>query len=469
MSRLTRTALATHTGTSAAPAPVRIAHLGLGAFFRAHQAWYTDVVDAGNEWGIRAFTGRSPKAAVPLAEQEGLFTLIEKSDAGDSFRIMDSIVDAADGARMDLFAETIAAPETELLTLTITEAGYTVDGAGRLARDAPGVAEDVAMLRDVVRAATLDVSQAPRTALARTLLALEARRRAETGPFTIVPCDNLPDNGTLMRAALSALAEHVGSADLLSYVRSDVSYVGTSIDRITPATTPADIAAVAAATGWEDLAPVVTEPFTSWILSDNLRCERPRWEEAGALVVTDLEPFEQRKLWLLNGTHSLMAYTGLLRGRTTIAEAIADPTISGWVEELWDEACRNLPAEGLDLPGYRAALRSRYENSSIQHFVAQIGLDGVMKLRIRSVPVLKAERAAGREGTGALRALAAWVALAQAGELPADRSEAEVREAAAEPDSVRALLAVLDPELAEDSALAAQVRELAAELAAERP
>ncbi|MGO2684712.1 MAG: hypothetical protein ACTIAA_10830 [Microbacterium sp.] len=125
---LDRTSAAARTGRSFGRAPVRIAHLGLGAFHRAHQAWYTDAVDEANEWGIRAFTGRSAAAAEELAAQDGLYTLIERSGDGDSLAIIDAIVDAVDGARVDILAETLAAPETALVTLTITEAGYAVDG-----------------------------------------------------------------------------------------------------------------------------------------------------------------------------------------------------------------------------------------------------------------------------------------------------------------------------------------------------
>ena len=177
-----------------------------------------------------------------------------------------------------------------------------------------------------------------------------------------------------------------------------MTFVSTSIDRITPKTTPADVAAVAAATGWRDRSPVVTEPFHDWVLSGEFRAGRPAWEKAGARFVDDIDPFERRKLWLLNGSHTLLAYAGAARGHRTVAEAVGDPEVRSWVEQFWAEAVRHLPAEGLDLDAYRAALLDRFDNARIQHLLGQIGQDGTTKLRVRIAPVLRAERAAGRDG-----------------------------------------------------------------------
>ncbi|MGO3192224.1 MAG: mannitol dehydrogenase family protein, partial [Microbacterium sp.] len=264
---LDRTSAAARTGRSFGRAPVRIAHLGLGAFHRAHQAWYTDVVDEANEWGIRAFTGRSATAAEELAAQDGLYTLIERSGDGDSLAIIDAIVDAVDGARVDILAETLAAPETALVTLTITEAGYAVDGEGRPDTGLDAVASDLEWLSSHLADDDLDLSTGPQTALARLLTGLEARRRADAGPIAVVSCDNLPGNGELTRTALTSLAELAGASDTLAYLNAHVTFPSTSIDRITPKTTDDEIALVRERTGWEDSSPVVTEPFHDWVIS----------------------------------------------------------------------------------------------------------------------------------------------------------------------------------------------------------
>ncbi|HEU4756456.1 MAG TPA: mannitol dehydrogenase family protein [Agromyces sp.] len=455
---LDRAALARRAGEPAEPAPVRIAHLGLGAFHRAHQAWYTDVADPAGEWGIAAFTGRSPQAADELAAQGGLYTLLERSADGDAVSVVDSISEAVDGARVDRLVETIAAPGTALVTLTITEAGYAVDADGRPDESNTDVRSDLDWLRRNLAASDFDLSAPPRTALARLLAGVEARRRSGAGPLAIVSCDNLPSNGDLTRAAMLELAERTSPATL-EYLSSHVSFVSTSIDRITPKTTPEDVAAVARLSGWRDRSPVVTEPFHDWVLSGEFGSGRPEWERAGARFVDDIDPFERRKLWLLNGAHTLLAYAGAARGHRTVAEAVADPVSRAWVEEFWSEAVRHLPAADLDLDRYRAALLERFDNARIQHLLAQIGQDGVTKLRVRIAPVLLAERAAGRDGAASVRALGAWVAAARAGALPADRAGLALAEAAAESRerAVVALLRLVDPALVEDPAVVAAV------------
>lgn len=449
-------------------APVRIAHLGLGAFHRAHQAWYTDVADEANEWGIAAFTGRSATAADELQAQDGLYSLVVRSPAGDDIGLVDSISEALDGARVDRLIETVAAPGTALVTLTITEAGYALDSEGYPDASIPAVAHDVEWLRRNLDGARFDLVDAPRTALARLLVGLEARRRAGGGDLAVVSCDNLPSNGAVTRSGLLGLAELSGAVAVHEHLGRHVAFVSTSIDRITPKTTADDIAAVTAATGWRDRAPVVTEPFHDWVLSGAFPSGRPAWERAGARFVDDIDPFEQRKLGLLNGAHTLLACAGSARGHRTVAEAIADPALREWVDEYWDEVVRHLPREGLDLDAYRAALVQRFDNARIQHLLAQIGEDGTTKLRVRIAPIVRAERAGGRAGAASLRVLGAWVAAARSGRLPADRAGAALADAAALTGerAVVALLALVDPELADDPAVVSAVARAARDFAA---
>ena len=456
---LNRRNLAARSGAAFEPAPVRIAHLGLGAFHRAHQAWYTDVADEANEWGIAAFTGRRPQAAEEIAAQDGLYSLLERSVDGDSVTVIDAISEAVDGARVDRLVDHVAAPATALVTLTITEAGYALDADGRPDLANPSVAADIEWLRRNLDAAQFDLADAPRTALARLVAGVEARRRAGAGPLAIVSCDNLPENGELTRSGMFALAELAGATATREHLDEHVTFVSTSIDRITPKTTAADVAAVAAATGWRDRSPVVTEPFHDWVLSGEFRAGRPAWEKAGARFVDDIDPFERRKLWLLNGSHTLLAYAGAARGHRTVAEAVGDAEVRSWVEQFWAEAVRHLPAEGLDLDSYRAALLDRFDNARIQHLLGQIGQDGTTKLRVRIAPVLRAERAAGRDGEASVRVLGAWIATARDGRLPPDRAGDALAAAASESGerAVVALLRLVDPVLLEDSAVVAAV------------
>lgn len=424
----------TRAATGLGPAPVRIVHLGLGAFHRAHQAWYTDL--AADGWGIAAFTGRSPAMAERLSSQDGLYTLVERGAEGDSARIVSSIVEAIDGARLDRFVELVAAPTTAIVTLTITENGYRLDAAGRPNENDPKMAADLA-------------GAEPSTPLGRLLGALEARR-ASDAPLAIVPCDNIPGNGPWLRRGLLAMAER-RDRGLAAWIDESVSFVSTSVDRITPRAVAADRHTVEQLTGHVDIAPVITEPFHDWILSGQFPAGSPDWAANGARLVEDIQPFEQRKVWMLNGAHSLLAYLGQLRGHRFVADAIADPVCREWVLRFWDEAVRTLGDDSLGLDEYRSALLGRFENSRIRHELAQIAADGSTKLQLRILPIARAERSAGRDAAGCATAIAAWIA------------------ASGNTTTVRAAIASLDSGLATDSDFVRTVRDTLTTMQRETP
>lgn len=467
---LTRAALAARTGSHRPIPPVRIVHLGLGAFHRAHQAWYTEQVDERGEWGIAAFTGRSAHAARELAPQDGLYTLIERSDAGDTAQIVSSIVEAVDGNDLRRYLELMAAADTALVTLTVTEAGYRLRADGSPDLGDSALAADLDFLSENLEQAARGAGEgtSPTTTLGRLVLGLEARRRAGAGPIAIVPCDNMPDNGPLVQAAVIAFAALI-SAETADWIAADVSFVSTSVDRITPKTTGDDVAAAASLTGWADRVPVVTEPFRDWVLSGDFPAGRPEWERAGARFVDDIEPFERRKLWLLNGAHSLLAYAGLLRGHETVAAAMADPQCRAWVNEFWDDAVRHLPAELLALDDYRAALIERFDNARIEHRLVQISAEAVTKLRVRIAPTVLAECAAGRTAAAGIRAIASWVRLVLDGRELVDAESAAIAAALGgeHGDVISALVRLIDPLLAEDAAILAAIEAVALQGAAE--
>ena len=442
-------------------APVRIVHMGLGAFHRSHQAWYTQHAGDAEEWGIASFTGRRPDAAEVLAAQDGLYTVVERSDAGDSFEVIGSIVEAVDGADVERFVELVSAPLTSLITLTITEAAYRLGADGKLDNQAPDVVADLALLADG------SASGKPTTPLGRLVLGLAARRDADAGPLAVVCCDNLSNNGTVARSAVMGMAKAF-DAGLAAWIDANVSFVSTSVDRITPRTTDADIDAVAAGCGYRDESPVVAEPFRNWVLSGDFPAGRPHWEDAGAVFVDEIEPYENRKLWLLNGAHSLLAYAGQLRGHQTVAEALADDFCRRAVEDFWDEAASSLHGEDLRIPEYRAALLERFGNSRIAHHLAQIAMDGSAKLRMRALPVLRAERAAGRSGQAAARMIAAWSAYTATATGLQDPQAADIAAANLLTGRARleALLGLVDPDLVADAAIVDLVEGLAETFAA---
>ncbi len=358
----------------------RIVHIGLGNFHRAHQCWWTWAVtrpDDREQWTVTAFTVRRPDAAAILAAQDCRYTLVERDSSGDRFELVTSLREAYDGADQETFDARLADPATGVITMTVTEAGYRLD------------------------------SPVP----ARLLRGLRARFHANAAPIAVVPCDNLSTNGVRIADLMLTLA--AAEPPLQAWLSTEVSFVNTSVDRITPRPTEADRRLVREATGFDDRAPVITEPFRYWVCSGDFPASRPRWERAGALFVDDIEPWEQRKLWLLNGAHSLMAYLGLPRGHATVAAADADPTVAAAVESWWSDVATLLDPDGID--DYLSQLRTRFANTAIGYPLTQITENGPDKMRVRVAEPAAALRAAGRPADAAALAIAAYLGYTGAG------------------------------------------------------
>ncbi|WP_159620574.1 mannitol dehydrogenase family protein [Ruania rhizosphaerae] len=444
-------------GLPAASAPVRIVHLGVGNFHRAHQAWYTHHAPDAEGWGIAAFTGRRPDQADALAPQDGLYTLITKGPDGDEVEVISSIVAVHPAADHEAYLAYLRDPAVVIVTLTVTEHGYRRDAVGNLDLAAEDVAADVAALRKDPKA---PVTSAPM----RLVAGLLARRAAGATAITILPCDNLPDNGDVARTLVIDGAAAIDES-LVPWIEQHVDFATSMVDRITPATTDDDRALAADRLGYTDAAPVPTEPFSEWVISGRFPGGRPRWEDAGAQIVDDVAPHERRKLWLLNGSHSQLAYVGSARGHETIDAAIADPQCRAWVDQYWDEAERNLSLPREEVQAYRDALIARYENPRVRHLTAQIAHDGSQKLPVRTLPTLKAERAAGRVPVGCATTLAGWVLhLRGIGAPVHDPGAGPAQEAAgAGPiaEVVPAVLETLQPGLGQDAELVSAVVEQA--------
>jgi fructuronate reductase len=335
------------------------------------------------------------------------------------------------------------------VTITVTEAGYLRGADGHLDTGQGVVAADLEALRSDPRG---PVASLP----AKLVAGLLARRATEAGALTVLSCDNLPENGAVTKTVVQDLAAEVDDT-LPGWIDNHIDFATSMVDRITPHTTDADRALVQQACGYVDAAPVPTEPFSEWVVSGGFPAGRPRWEEAGATLVADVEPFERRKLSMLNGSHSMLAYAGSIRGYQTIDEAIADTACRSWVETFWDEASRHLALPASNLASYRAALLTRFANPQMRDQLARIAADGSAKLPVRTLPTLRAERSAGRIPTGCATTIAAWVLhLRGLGAPIKDPGAAAAREAANSgelPLAVPAVLNVLEPGLGGDQDL----------------
>lgn len=448
---------------SAAAPPVRHVHLGLGNFFRAHQAWYTTHAPDAGQWGIAAFTGHSGVRSLARAEalhsQDGLYTLVTRAAGGDLFEVVSSLAAIHVADEHTVWLGYLADSAVQVITTTVTEAGYLRGPDGGIDDELPLVRADIDALR-AHRAAPVN------TAPAKLVAGFAARRLAGAGPITVVPCDNLPGNGAAVAAVVGDLAAMVDPT-LAAWISDNVAFVTTMVDRITPAPTLADIAGVQAATGVHDRAAVVTEPFTEWVISGEFAADRPHWQDAGATFTSDVAPFEDRKLWMLNGAHSMLAYAGSIRGHVTVADAMGDATCLTWLDQWWDATISHLSLPAADNAAYRAALIERFANPRMHHRLEQIAWDGSQKLPIRILPTLRLERAAGRLPVGVVRPVAAWIChLRGSGVKVTDARAGDFLPLAAGPlsEAVPLVLKALDPDLAADQAVVAAVVAAAHEL-----
>jgi len=402
MNRLSQSTLA-QLPSSIARAPARprhvgIVHIGLGAFHRAHQAHYTDEV-ANERFGICAVSLKTPGARDALTPQDGLFTIVVKSPGGARRRVVGSVLEARFlGDERDTIHRRLCAAETAIVSITITEKGYGHDPAtGALDPSHPEIAHDLAD------------PEHPGSAIGLIVASLETRRATHGRPFTVLTCDNLPHNGPLVRGLALAYAQRRDAA-LADWIDANVTFPATMVDRIVPATTPADVDANDAALGVHDEGVVVCEPFRQWVIEDRFVAERPPWERVGAQLVSDVAPFEAMKLRLLNASHSALAYLGYLAGHEFIYQVAAVPAFVAFMRELMAEVTPTLAVPpGQDLAAYRNALVERFANPALPHKTRQIAMDGSQKLPQRLLGTVRDNLAAGRSIDALALAVAAWM------------------------------------------------------------
>lgn len=379
-----------------------IVHLGIGAFHRAHQAVYTDaaLARAFGPWGICGVSLRSPDTRDALAPQDGLYTVAVRDAAGERLAVVGSVTDLLVAPENpEAVLERLCRPEVRVVTLTVTEKGYCHDPAtGALNAEHPGIRRDLAN------------PERPETVPGFLVEALARRRRAGVAPFTALSCDNLPGNGHVLAGILASYAG-LRDAGLGRWIADTVSCPNSMVDRIVPATTDEDRASVSAALGCTDVWPVMTEPFSQWVIEDRFPGGRPAWELEGAELVADVRPYEFMKLRLLNGSHSTMAYLGYLAGYATVAETIADPAFARLVRGLMDEEVTptlTVPP-GADLERYKAALLARFANPALKHRTWQIAMDGSQKLPQRLLGTIRDRLDAGAPIARLALGVAAWM------------------------------------------------------------
>jgi len=377
-------------------------HLGVGAFHRCHQAEYMDELLASglSRTGLFGVNLRPPALGPLLGRQDGLYTRTLRDGAGEETRVVGSVLRVADGAAAAVGL--IADPAITTVTLTVTEKAYChVPATGELDEARPEVAADLAA-----------PPGEPPASLPGVLVAgLRRRAAAGAGPLNLISCDNIEGNGGVLSRVVRGFAGRAAPG-LAGWIADNVAFPATMVDRIVPASAPADLDALAARLGLRDEAAVFGEPFRQWVIEDAFRAPRPRWEAAGAQVVGDVAPFVLIKMRVLNAAQTMLALTGALSGHAFTHQAAADPALAGpVVRALAEETLPHLPpAAGMSPGAYLASSLARIANTGIAHRCHQIATDTSQKIRQRLLDPIRACRAAGRPHPGLTRGVAAWVA-----------------------------------------------------------
>ncbi|SFT99623.1 fructuronate reductase [Pseudovibrio denitrificans] len=381
----------------------RVAHIGFGAFARAHVAMHLHetLAAGGGDWGMRVIElfGTSDLFD-KLEENDHLYTLVETADEGTNTRLLGAVCETQHLARdgVEALINGLAEEQLKVISLTVTEKGYCVKN-GKLDLDNAMIQQD------------LSSPSAPKTAIGLIVAGLAKRRALGNGPITVMSCDNLPHNGVLCGIAVRAFAAKQ-DAELAAWIEENVSFPSTMVDRIVPALTDESRELIRESLGGQvDLNGIVCEPFRQWVIEDNFKAGRPQWELAGAQLVADVEPFEEMKLRTLNGSHSFLAYLGFLAGKETIADCAADPVFYAEARKLMvDEQLPTLDVPGdVDLVAYADSLLKRYSNSKLKHRTWQIAADGTQKMPQRWLNSVKFHLANGGDYRHLVLGIGGWM------------------------------------------------------------
>lgn len=381
----------------------RIVHLGFGAFHRAHQSVYTDILAAehGSDWGyceVNLIGGEQQIA--DLKQQDNLYTVAEMSADAWTARVV-GVAKRALHAQVDgleTVLDAMCEPQVAIVSLTITEKGYCHSPAtGELMLDHPLIVAD------------LQNPHQPKSAAGVIVEALSRRKAAGLPPFSVMSCDNMPENGHVTRNVVCAYARTVDAA-LARWIEENVTFPSTMVDRIVPAVTAETLEKIEQLTGVRDPAGVACEPFRQWVIEDNFVAGRPAWEKAGAELVSDVVPFEEMKLRMLNGSHSFLAYLGYLAGYQHINECMEDEHYRRAAHALMlREQAPTLKVEGVDLAHYADLLIARYSNTALRHRTWQIAMDGSQKLPQRMLDSVRWHLAQGSDFSLLALGVAGWM------------------------------------------------------------
>jgi fructuronate reductase/mannitol 2-dehydrogenase len=379
-----------------------VVHFSVGGFHRSHQLLYFDELAErriSTGWGVVGVGLHSRLMKDALAPQDHLYTVVERSPDGERARVVGVMVDyhfAPDDPATVL--DVLTDPRTRMVSLTITGSGYRLcPTTGAFDADDEDIRWD------------LTETGRPRTAFGYIVEALDRRRRAGLPPFTVVSCDNMHRNGDAARSAIVGFAR-LRDEVLARWITDRVAFPSSMVDRITPHTTPEQREAVAHRYGVDDNWPVITEPFSQWVIEDDFCNGRPPLDRVGVRFVPDVASYELMKTRLLNASHCALGYLGSLAGHTSIDQVMADPLFAEYVELLMDVEVTPLlpPPDGIDLAEYKRTLLKRFANPAIADQLYRLCRRGSTKMPHHLLPSLREAIAADRPHALLTVAVAAW-------------------------------------------------------------
>ena len=445
--------------TSTPAARLRLLHLGLGSFHRAHQAVYMHrLMQQGDlRWQCAGANLRPDMAdtIAALQRQGGAYTLETVSPQGE--RRLEKITSITEVVPFEptlaRVMELGADPDTRIVSFTVTEAGYALDHEGRLDLVHDDVVNDLA-------------GKPPRSIYGVVAALLRARASANAGALTLLNCDNLRHNGDKFRTNLRAFVTAAGDAPLLAWLDAHTTCPNAMVDRITPRPTPEVMARIRAQAGWDDEAPLMAESFIQWVVEDRFANGRPEWERVGVEMTGDVQPYEEAKIRILNATHSAIAWAGTLRGMAYIHEGTRDATIRAIAAAyVTDDVIPCLAPPGapgpVDLPAYRDVVLDRFANDAIADTNQRVAADGFAKIPGFILPTIRERLAQGGGIASVARLPALFLAFLQ--RWHQDRLPFAYQDQAMVPERAHAICEAADP-LAEFVADASLWGELAGSL-----
>lgn len=379
-----------------------ILHMSVGGFHRSHQAVYIhDLMNKSPSNWMICGVGLLPNDLNninALKEQNGLYTVIERTAKGDSAIVVGSMKEVIHApSNPQVVIDRMMDPDIRIVSLTITEKGYYYDSTRNLDLNNDLIKND------------LENPTSPKTMYGYVVGALARRRQTGMKPFTVMSCDNLPGNGHLTHDLILQFANAIDK-DLAAWINENVTFPNAMVDRITPVTTDEIVKLAAEKFGVNDAWPVVCEDFRQWVLEDKFCDGRPALEEVGVQIVADVDAYEKMKVRLLNSSHSALSYLSYLLGHRNVDKAMNDPLIGEFVKRYMDEDITPCvpPVPGVDLDAYKAKLIERFANPAISDQVQRLAEDGSTKLPNGMLPCLRQQLAEGGSFKFITLAIAGW-------------------------------------------------------------